>query len=161
MIDLTKADMLGSADELIVKASKNYLKTAIFILAGAVSLALAVVFKNSQLLNMLFMIAGASLLVVGLILLFSSSDRWAYAPTKEIFHKEKYYFNRSDREKVMAALKNGEFGALRQYSNQDTVSQNIVMVYSTKSGSCRIVQTFHYVPYNYIPDADPIVYKKD
>lgn len=158
MKNIANLDDLLSLNDKIVRVRRNYTLAIVIILVSCLLMTAGTFMDELHDSLMMFTICfGVILAAVGVLLLFQPSAGLVYSETGEPLKKFDIYYDVDYDGNLLHDLKDCSFDKLVDMS-QAPAGRKLATVYTTKSGKMRIAQIFKFVPYEYTPFTDPIVF---
>lgn len=155
---LNKEDLCGYFPEVVLRPASR-LVPALVTLVGLIVLVWASSLTEADTLSAALLTLGVVVLGFGVIKLIRPSRSLIYLPTGEKVVRHFEGHEQEARSQVEEALTKGDFEALGALKAQSNSAPLVTVTYTTPSGSLRIGQALHYVPYEYVPLAEPAVHK--
>ncbi|MBQ8272216.1 MAG: hypothetical protein IJZ09_04340 [Tidjanibacter sp.] len=156
---LNKEDLCGYFPEVVLRPASR-LVPAVATLVGLIVLVWASSLTEADTLSAALLTVGIVILAYGVIKLIRPSRTLYYLPTGEKLSRHFEGHEQDMRSEVDKALVSGDFEALGSLKAQNSSAPLVTVTYTTPSGSLRIGQALHYVPYEYVPLMEPVVHKK-
>ena len=148
-------DVLYQVNTDIVRRKKN---PVLPILVGVCGVALtiwslnATALEDKANLSAALLFLGIVLILVGVVAViraFTSSCPY-YRPTGERLYRSERFFEQKDKRTLCQALEAGEVETVAALPRSET-SGVVLTIFSTRSGSCTLVQVAEYVPHRFVP----------
>ena len=102
---------------------------------------------------------GIVVFAIGIIKLIRPSRTLFYVATGEKVVRHFEGYEQEARTQVEKCLQEGNFEQLASLKASNSSAPLVSVTYSTASGSLRIGQLLHYVPYEYQPLLEPVIHK--
>lgn len=160
MKNIIKLDDLLSVDSHLKKASKNYLIPVLLTFCGIGSLIVAPMAQHMDILMMSLFVIGIATLLFGIIGIFLPSNRVIHTESKESLKKYTIFFNVDEENAIKQKLAAGDYQDLLDRQKNISHSKHMATIYATPSRSFCIAQMYEFVPYEYQPYMEPLVYSK-
>ena len=157
---LNKIDFCAQYPQLVVMKDKSRLMPAIITLVGIMILALANTLSEAENWSIGLYTVGLTVLIIGIVKLIRPSREVIYLKTGERISRRFDGYRQEDKERVLALLKEGNFDALGKRAVQGGSAPFVTVTYTTASGSLRVGQMMHYVPYEYEPLSEVYIHTK-
>ncbi len=157
---LNKIDLCAHYPQLVAMKNKSRLIPAIITLVGIMILALANTLSEAENWSIGLYTVGLTVLIIGIVKLIRPSREVIYLKTGERISRRFDGYRQEDKERVLALLKEGNFDALGKRAVQDGSAPFVTVTYTTASGSLRVGQMMHYVPYEYEPLSEVYIHTK-
>ena len=157
---LNKIDLCAHYPQLVAMKNKSRLIPAIITLVGIMILALANTLSEAENWSIGLYTVGLTVLIIGIVKLIRPSREVIYLKTGERISRRFDGYRQEDKERVLALLKEGDFDALGKRAVQGGSAPFVTVTYTTASGSLRVGQMMHYVPYEYEPLSEVYIHTK-
>ena len=157
---LNKIDLCAHYPQLVAMKNKSRLIPAIITLVGIMILALANTLSEAENWSIGLYTVGLTVLIIGIVKLIRPSREVIYLKTGERISRRFDGYRQEDKERVLALLKEGNFDALGKRAVQGGSAPFVTVTYTTASGSLRVGQMMHYVPYEYEPLSEVYIHTK-
>lgn len=157
---LNKIDLCAHYPQLVAMKNKSRLIPAIITLVGIMILALANTLSEAENWSIGLYTVGLTVLIIGIVKLIRPSREVIYLKTGERVSRRFDGYRQEDKERVLALLKEGNFDALGKRAVQGGSAPFVTVTYTTASGSLRVGQMMHYVPYEYEPLSEVYIHTK-
>lgn len=157
---LNKIDLCAHYPQLVAMKNKSRLIPAIITLVGIMILALANTLSEAENWSIGLYTVGLTVLIIGIVKLIRPSREVIYLKTGEKVSRRFDGYRQEDKERVLALLKEGNFDALGKRAVQGGSAPFVTVTYATASGSLRVGQMMHYVPYEYEPLSEVYIHTK-
>lgn len=157
---LNKIDLCAHYPQLVAMKNKSRLIPAIITLVGIMILALANTLSEAENWSIGLYTVGLTVLIIGIVKLIRPSREVIYLKTGEKVSRRFDGYRQEDKERVLALLKEGNFDALGKRAVQGGSAPFVTVTYTTASGSLRVGQMLHYVPYEYEPLSEVYIHTK-
>lgn len=157
---LNKIDLCAHYPQLVAMKNKSRLIPAIITLVGIMILALANTLSEAENWSIGLYTVGLTVLIIGIVKLIRPSREVIYLKTGEKVSRRFDGYRQEDKERVLALLKEGNFDALGKRAAQGGSAPFVTVTYTTASGSLRVGQMMHYVPYEYEPLSEVYIHTK-
>ena len=151
-MDIVNIDTAVQKEQQIVLRKKFILLNIVLICLGISSIVSAYHpdIKDSMNLSTGLWVIGLLSLIIGTVKMFYPSKYYYYLPTKEKVTRHTLYFSQKDKNKVLECIANRNLDSLQKMASK--ISTGImVVVYSTPSRCCQMVQMQEYVPFKFVP----------
>ena len=148
---LNKIDLCAHYPQLVAMKNKSRLIPVIITLVGIMVLALANSLSEAEDLSIGLYTIGLVVLIIGIVKLIRPSREIIYLKTGERISRRFDGYKQEDKEMVLTHLQAGDFDALAKRVFQGVNAPFVTVTYTTESGSLRVGQMMHYVPYEYEP----------
>lgn len=155
---LKKEDLCGYFPEVVLQPASRLIP-AVVTLVGVIILVGASSLTESGNMSAALLTLGVIVLGFGVIKLIRPSRSLVYIATGEKVVRHFEGHEQESRSQVEEALAKGDFEALAALKAQSNSAPLVTVTYATPSGSLRIGQALHYIPYEYVPLAEPVVHK--
>lgn len=106
----------------------------------------------------LLAVGGLLTSIISLSLIFSNQQEIVNLKTDETLHKHKLYFHSNEESNINELLANGNIKSLLQLATNN--GPLLTIIYSSTNKNYYIAQLFKFVPYEYQPYSNPIIYNK-
>lgn len=130
---------------------KSRLLPTITTLAGIVTLIFATSLKDAENLSTALLTFGVVILAIGIIKLIRPSQIMVFTETGERVVRRMEGHTQEVKADIEASMRNGDFEAITPLISKSSCAPLVSVTYTTPSGSLRIGQILHYVPYEYEP----------
>lgn len=148
----------------VVKRRKNIVLPALLAAGGAALICFGKYSEDNVDLNSVISFCGATLLIVGAIMLsvrlFGGGGVPYWTAGRKVLGRKRYYYDPSLRGALCEALDEGDFAAIAAMPCRET-STIMLVVYGDTSGGAVAAQLLEYVPHNYVPATEPRYWRKD
>lgn len=148
-------DVLYQVNTDIVRRKKNPVLPILIGVCGVVltiwSLS-ATVLEDRENLSAALLFLGIVLILVGVVAAiraFTSSCPY-YRSTGERLYRSERFFDQKDKRALCQALEAGEAETVAALPRSET-SGVVLTIFSTRSGSCMLMQAAEYVPHRFVP----------
>lgn len=155
---LNKEDFCGFYEDIALR-TKSRLISLFVIFVGILLLFLAIYLKEAENLSTALLTIAFVVFGIGLVKLIQPSRVMIYTPTGEKVVRRFARYEQDKRSDVEKAIAGGDYQRLLSLESKESNAPVVAIIYSTTSGSVLIGQLLHYVPYEYEPLVEPIVYK--
>ena len=155
---MNKMDLCAYCPEVAERPAGRTLLIVI-TLFGVGVLAIANSLRDAENLSTLLLTIGIVLLAFGIIKLIRPSRKIYYVATGEVVRRHIEGHEQESKERVVAACREGNFGQIAALAAKNSSTPLVSVTYTTPSGSLRIGQVLNYVPYEYQPLMEPVIYK--
>lgn len=132
---------------------------AFVALVGVVLLVWASSLRDAEDWSVAVLTIGIVVLAIGIIKLIRPSRTLFYVATGEKVVRHFEGHEQEARAHIEKALADGNFEVLASLKASTSSAPLVSVTYSTASGSLRIGQLLHYVPYEYQPLFEPVIHK--
>lgn len=132
---------------------------AFVALVGIVLLVWASSLRDAENWSVAMLTIGIVVLAIGIIKLIRPSRTLFYVVTGEKVVRHFEGYEQEARTQVEKCLQEGSFEQLASLKASNSSAPLVSVTYSTASGSLRIGQLLHYVPYEYQPLLEPVIHK--
>ena len=163
MQDISNINELLTIDSSIIKKRKNYLFSALLIIAGIL---IIIYTGNNRFLSIsdpfktVIFLFGLIIFLTGIIIIVFPSKKLIYKTTGEKIMKQVLYFEEQKENYVMEKLLEGNYSILKETATEYNDGPLRAEIYSTESGNFSVAQLQKYVPFDYEPIMEPNVLKK-
>ena len=130
---------------------KSRLIPTLTSLAGIIFLALSTSLKDAENLSTALLTIGIAILAFGIVKLIRPSQMMVFTATGERVVRRMEGHTQEVKADIEASLRNGDFEAITPLISKSSCAPLVSVTYTTPSGSLRIGQILHYVPYEYEP----------
>ena len=130
---------------------KSRLLPTITSLVGIIILSLSTSLKDAENLSTAILTIGVVILAIGIIKLIRPSQMMVFTVTGERVVRRMEGHTQEVKADIEASLRNGDFEAITPLISKSSCAPLVSVTYTTPSGSLRIGQILHYVPYEYEP----------
>ena len=156
-------NILNTADLLSLDANLKPSRRIIIIPMILFIFSVATMFFGSQInasdyICYFVVITGLVASIISLGSIFCFTQNIINYRTQETLHKHKLYFNVNEENTITNLLKEGNINPLFEMSCD--CGSILTVIYSTTNKNYYIAQIFKFVPYEYIPYKDPIIFNK-
>ncbi len=105
---------------------------------------------------------GIVLILVGVVATIRAftSSRPYYRPTGERLYRSERFFDQKDKRALCDALENGQAEAVAALPRSET-SGVVLTIFSTRSGSCVMVQAAEYIPHHFVPITSVLTFTQE
>lgn len=155
---MNKEDLCQFCSE-VEERSAGRLIPAFVTLAGGLLLMWANSLSEASDWSVSVFTAGIVMLAIGIIRLIRPSRTLVYVATGEKVVRHFEGHPQEARADVEKTLGEGNFEHLTSLKATTSSAPLVSVIYTTASGSFRIGQLLHYVPYEYQPLMDPVIHK--
>lgn len=131
--------------------SKSRLLPTITTLIGIIILSLSISLKDAENLSTALLTIGVVILAIGIIKLIRPSQMMVFASTGERVVRRIEGHSQEVKAEIEASLRSGDFEAITPLIAKGSCAPLVSVTYTTPSGSLRIGQVLHYIPYEYEP----------
>ncbi len=130
---------------------KSRLIPTLTALAGIIILALSISLKDAENLSTALLTIGIAILAFGIVKLIRPAQEMVFVTTGEKVFRRMEGHNQEVEYELKESLRNGNFDTLTTLIAKNSCAPIVSVTYTTTSGSLRIGQILHYVPYEYEP----------
>ncbi|MDY3979972.1 MAG: hypothetical protein SOZ00_08120 [Tidjanibacter sp.] len=159
MKNITNLSELLEIDNNIECRRRSPIVGIVLAVAGAAMLVASYLTKESAQLSTLLFTIGFIVLAAGIIVALGKRYRLSYRPTGEKISCRKMLFDPKERGRLYSCISKGDLDTLQSFSTSQS-SSLMAILYTTPSGSISIVQVQEYVPHQYEPSTEPVIYHK-
>jgi len=163
MQDISKINELLTINSSIIKKRKNYLFSALLIIAGIFIIIYTINNKSLSIpdpLKTVIFLFGLIVSSTGIMIIALPSKKLIYKTTGEKIKKQVLYFDEQKENSVMEKLLEGNYSILKEIATEYNDGPLRAEIYSTESGNFSVAQLQKYVPFDYEPIMEPNVLKK-
>ena len=157
MKNILNINELLHLDSNLSPLKRNIVTPMIAFIIGIAAIFFGTHIDVSDYISYSLAVAGLILAIIALSLIFSRPDEIINIHTQEILHKHKLYFNDKDEKEIVKSLKEGDIKSL--FKKTCDTGQILAIIYSTTNKRYYIAQIFKFIPYEYRPYQDPIIFK--
>lgn len=143
----------------VEERSASRVVPAIVTLVGIVLLVWASSLGDAENWSVAMFTIGIVVFAIGIIKLIRPSRTLFYVATGEKVVRHFEGYEQEARTQVEKCLQEGNFEQLASLKASNGSAPLVSVTYSTASGSLRIGQLLHYVPYEYQPLLEPVIHK--
>lgn len=158
MKNILNTNELLSLDSNLTPLKKRTLSYMVTFIIGIAVIFLGTHIESTEYVSYTIAIGGVIIAIIALGFLFVQPQEIVNQSSQEILHKHKLYFHCNDLNEVSHNLESGNINALFQKAC-DT-GQILAIIYSTTNKRYYIAQLFKFIPYEYTPYQEPIIYNK-
>lgn len=130
---------------------KSRLFSTITTLVGIIILSLSISLKDTENLSTALLTLGVVILAIGIIKLIRPSQIMVFSTTGERVVRRMEGHSQEVKAEIEASLRSGKFEEIVPHISKSSCAPLVSITYTTTSGSLRIGQILHYVPYEYEP----------
>jgi hypothetical protein len=148
----------------VIRKKGSVIGAIVVLVVGAAMVAVSMMptVKDSENLYTAFVFLGWIMVLAGVIwvlaTLFGGSGRAYHVPTKEFLKRRELYFDGEKYAEVAECVAAGDLARLAAIDGGVGASVMVVM-YEGKKGGVRMCQLFRYIPHNYEPEGEMLVFK--
>lgn len=158
MKNILNLNELLSLDGNLTTTKNHFVINSIAILIGIAGVSIGTQIDAPDYLQYTLAVGGVIIAIIALGNLFTQPDTIANNKTHETLHKHKLFFHASDEHFVKDVIAQGKINDLLDRSCEHGPIQAII--YSTANKQYYIAQLFKFVPYEYQPYSDPVIFSK-
>lgn len=126
----------------------DYIITAALLLLGVVLMVLSISSSMT--------IAGAMVLITGIVVFFVLKSSWKDKETGDVYQNKVLYYKKSQKMSVLNAI-NGNMDALSNIKVEEGTQKSLRLdVYYSEDANKYCCRLYEYVPYEYRPVTEPI-----
>lgn len=155
---LSKEELCSNFAEVEMRAGSRVVP-AVVTLLGIILLVCVNTLGDAESLSAALLMVAIVLLAFGIVRLIRPAREMVYVTTGEKVVRKFTAYEQENRQSVEDVLKEGDFDKLTPLAAKNSSAPLVTVTYATPSGSLRIGQMLHYVPYEYQPLTEPYVHK--
>ena len=144
--------------DCISRAKSNTIGILITFSIGVIITIVGTHITTLEYINYSLGLLGFIISIVAIGNLFAPSNELIHTSTKEKLHKVTYYFNTKDLSKIQVSLENGDINTLKKIQIETGPIQ--VILYTNNKSTFYISQIFKFIPYEYRPCCDAMIFEK-
>ncbi len=130
---------------------------ALLVVAGLCAMVVSTKLAGLELLGVVLFCIALGMIIMGLVGMAKPSEMIYCKYTREILVKQTIYFDAADKNAVRAAIKEGNKETLKLISNGHSNNMRAI-VYATPSYSYSVFQMQTFVPHEYVPVEEMVIY---
>lgn len=158
MKNILNSNELISLDQNLRPNRRAVVFPMIFFMLGVAGMFFGMQIDTHDYICYLIAITGLLTTIISLSSLFCQSQNIINNKTNETLYKHKLYFHANEESTVSNLLKKGDINSLLDLSCK--CGPILTIIYSTTNKNYYIAQIFKFVPYEYIPYQDPIIFNQ-
>ena len=147
---LNKESLCAHFPEVAIR-NKSRAIPIVVTLTGILILILSISLKEAENLSTALLTVGVVVVAIGIIKLIRPSQELIFVTTGERITRRTESHEQEVRSDIERALHSGNFEALASLSAKTSSAPLMSITYTTSTGSLRIGQVLHYIPYEYEP----------
>ncbi len=102
-------------------------------------------------------IAGAMIVILGVVLFFSLRSAWKEVVTGDTYHGKVLYYNRSKKQAILDAL-TSDFSKISEIDQEENAQKSLRLdVYYNEAKGKYYCRLYEYIPYEYVPQTELLV----
>ncbi len=148
-------EVFNLEDVYTEKVSKKLF--GLLLVAGVFALIASTRMTEVEILGVLLFCVAFGMIVMGFVGLSRPAEVIYCKHTKEPLVKQVIYFDSADKDKVRTAIKQGDKELLKQVSDGQQNNMRAI-VYATPSYKYSVFQIQTFVPHEYVPVEEPVIY---
>jgi hypothetical protein len=148
----------------VIRKKGSVIGAIVVLLAGVAMVAVSMMpsVEASENLYTAFVFLGWVMVLAGVIwglaTLFGGSGRAYHVPSKEFLKRTELFFEGEKFAEVADCVAKGDFARLASIDGGVGASVSVVM-YEGKQSGIRMCQLFRYIPHNYEPEGDMLIFE--
>lgn len=158
MKNILNINDLLSLDNNLSPVKRPYFLQMITFMIGVACMFFGVQIEAPDYVCYLLAVGGLLIAIISISLIFSHPNEIINNKTHQTLHKHKLYFHTKEENTITELLTNGNIKSLLPLASNN--GPLLTIIYSSTNKSYYIAQMFKFVPYEYQPHSDPIIYNK-
>lgn len=159
MKNIFNRDELLSLDNALSITKKKMTPSIILLILGIFSIYAGIKELMPEVLNYLFLVGGLTFIIIAIGQLLTKSNNITHTLFDETLHMKRLYFDIKDEKEIKKLISSGNIKALINKSHP--TGQLLAIIYCTTHYHYYIAQIFRFIPYEYRPHIDPIIFNID
>ncbi len=158
MKNILNSEELITLDRNLEPVKRPIIMQMITFIIGVAGVFFGVHINAPEYVCYMLAVGGFIISLVSLGLIFSHPHEIINRKTHEILHKHKLYFHSKEEIAITELLYKGNLNTLIQKAANN--GPLLTIIYSSTNKSYYIAQIFKFVPYEYQPYSEPIIFNK-
>lgn len=158
MKNILNTNELLSLDNSLTPVPKRTLTYMITFIVGISLIFFGTYTETSEYLSYIISVSGLIISIIALGLIFAQPQKIINRHLKKTLQKHKLYFHSNEANAIIQNLEQGNIEDLFKRSCDN--GPILTIIFSAPDKSYYIAQVFRFIPYEYIPTSDPIIYHK-
>ena len=138
----------------------NIVLNVVFLIIGIILLVIGIVWKGNNSISLSLLVCGATLAVLGLVMIFSGKKKYVLKSTDQKIKKNEVFFDESSVSSLTKMFDTHNFENLSKIQSVDNTGVKIEYL-TTSDGNYFSMVLLKYVPYNFEPISDVIKYQNE
>lgn len=156
MKNILNTEELLSLDHNLAPVKRKTIIHMVTFIAGVAAIFFGTHITAPDYICYLLAVGGIILSIIAICNIFIQPHDIVNQKTNEILHKQKMYFYSKDEKEVIQDIHNGKLKSLLNKTCQS--GQLLAIVYASQKNDYYVAQIFKFVPYEFQPYTEPIIY---